>query len=68
VTRSHATPWWLEPGEASCATCLGEVHHEILVHCEACDGPICPTCVVEVREVHTVFCRACADADEEGDG
>jgi hypothetical protein len=65
MTRSTATPWWLEPGEGLCATCLGEVHHEILVHCEACDGPICPTCVVEVREVHTVRCRACGDAEEE---
>lgn len=65
MTRSTATPWWLEPGGGSCATCLAEVHHEILVHCGACDGPICPTCVVEVREVHTVLCRACADAEEE---
>jgi hypothetical protein len=65
MTGPGAAPWWLEPGEGQCATCLGEVHHEILVHCEACDGPICPTCVVEVREVHTVLCRACADAEEE---
>jgi hypothetical protein len=65
MTRSTATPWWLEPGEGSCATCLGEVHHEILVYCEDCDGPICPTCVVEIRETRALRCRACAEAEVE---
>jgi hypothetical protein len=60
------TPWWFEPGPGACATCLGEVHYEVLVYCEDCDGPICPTCVVEVREAPTPRCRACAEAGEAG--
>jgi hypothetical protein len=59
----HRTSWWLEVGDEVCSTCLQGFHPEVVVHCEACDEPICLSCVVEVREERVVvLCASCAEA------
>lgn len=54
-------PWWLQPGPESCDVCLGAVHYEALVHCSACDRPLCPACAVTVFERRIVLCPDCAE-------
>ena len=59
-TRTARLPWWLEPGEEPCETCLVLHHLELMVHCVGCDEPVCIVCVLERGEPPRSSCPVCA--------
>lgn len=64
MKRRRVRPYWLRAGSELCSGCEHGVVLEVVLHCSACDRPICAECVLVEATTGEVLCRVCRDSEQ----